>query len=228
VVVTATPVLVVEADDAVRAQVRRALDDSEFSVCCEVRSAASGLARLETCSAPLVLIGTNLAGDVRGTVRRIRRAGDADVVVLLHDIDDPALADLVLAGASGAVPLDALHTLPPALAGVLRDEPALPRRLVGQLLEEYRAREDARRGRHRLLGRLSPREVEILELLRRGLSTQEVARELVVTPVTVRSHIASAVRKLHVADRDAAVRLLATENGTLDGVEEGRVTPPSG
>ena len=54
---------------------------------------------------------------------------------------------------------------------------------------------------------LSPREAEVLDLLRQGLSTSLIAQRLFVSPVTVRSHIAATLKKLNVADRDAAVRM---------------------
>ena len=56
--------------------------------------------------------------------------------------------------------------------------------------------------------RLTAREREIVGLLADGHTTAEIADLLFVAPVTVRTHIASACRKLGVADRNAAVRVL--------------------
>jgi len=55
--------------------------------------------------------------------------------------------------------------------------------------------------------RLSPREAEVLDLLRQGLRTSEIARRLFVSQVTVRTHIASILKKLNAADRDEAIRM---------------------
>jgi DNA-binding NarL/FixJ family response regulator len=57
-------------------------------------------------------------------------------------------------------------------------------------------------------GDLSEREWEVLELLGEGLATREVAQRLGIGDVTVRRHVTAVVRKLGVADRDAALRLL--------------------
>ena len=54
---------------------------------------------------------------------------------------------------------------------------------------------------------LSPREAEVLQLLRQGLSTSLIAQRLFVSPVTVRSHVAAVLRKLNASDRQAAVRM---------------------
>jgi len=60
---------------------------------------------------------------------------------------------------------------------------------------------------------LSAREWEILDLLREGLATRQIAERLFLSDVTVRSHIASVTRKLDVPDRAAAVRLLEEPPG---------------
>jgi DNA-binding NarL/FixJ family response regulator len=52
----------------------------------------------------------------------------------------------------------------------------------------------------------------VLELMRRKMTTAQIARTLVVSPATVRSHVAAILRKLRVADREAAVRLLDPES----------------
>ena len=59
--------------------------------------------------------------------------------------------------------------------------------------------------------RLTSREWEVLELMRRKMTTAQIARTLVVSPATVRSHVAAILRKLRVTDREAAVRLLDPE-----------------
>jgi DNA-binding NarL/FixJ family response regulator len=48
----------------------------------------------------------------------------------------------------------------------------------------------------------------VLSLLRQGLTTEEIGRRLYIAPVTVRTHVASILKKLGVPNRLAAVRLL--------------------
>jgi DNA-binding NarL/FixJ family response regulator len=59
---------------------------------------------------------------------------------------------------------------------------------------------------------LTEREVEVLELIARGLNNAEIARRLVVSDKTVRNHVSSVFSKLHVADRAQAI-VRARESG---------------
>ena len=49
----------------------------------------------------------------------------------------------------------------------------------------------------------------MLELMRAGASTTEIAERLFVSPTTVRSHVSAILRKLGVPNREAAIKLLA-------------------
>lgn len=81
---------------------------------------------------------------------------------------------------------------------------------MARLIEEFRERE--RRRRLPLRGRrgvdLTSREWEVLELMRQGLTTAQMAERLYVSQVTIRTHVSSILRKLRVPDRAAAIRLL--------------------
>jgi DNA-binding NarL/FixJ family response regulator len=80
--------------------------------------------------------------------------------------------------------------------------PAVTRRLIEQFAR--RAPDPAAVERVALL---SPREREVLQLVARGLTNAEVALELVVTPATVKTHVARLLEKLGVRDRVQAVAL---------------------
>ncbi len=49
---------------------------------------------------------------------------------------------------------------------------------------------------------------DVLELMRKGATTQEISDRLFVSPTTVRSHVSSILRKLGVPNREAAIKLL--------------------
>jgi DNA-binding NarL/FixJ family response regulator len=134
---------------------------------------------------------------------------DTAVVMLTVSQNDDDLFAALRAGAVGYLLKDTdPERLPMALLGVLRGEGALPRTLVARLVEEFRGR-----GKRRLsIGgkrkvELTPKEWEVLEGLRDGLSTEEIADRLYVSPVTIRTHVSAILKKLQVPDRAAAIRL---------------------
>jgi DNA-binding NarL/FixJ family response regulator len=71
--------------------------------------------------------------------------------------------------------------------------------------EQYMPAEIAMRVGERLLAQLSPREIEILHLLGRGLSNKEIAAQLGVVEGTVKIHITNIFTKLGVSDRTQAL-----------------------
>ncbi|SDJ85136.1 AAA ATPase domain-containing protein [Nocardioides sp. YR527] len=76
-----------------------------------------------------------------------------------------------------------------------------------------------RRGRRGYGEQLSPREVEVIQLVARGMTNKEVAATLFISPRTVHRHLSSAMRKLEVSSRTAlamaasAAGMLASESG---------------
>jgi DNA-binding NarL/FixJ family response regulator len=138
------------------------------------------------------------------------------VVMLTVSRDDADLFDAIRAGASGYLLKDTdPERLPHALRGVVAGEAALPRTLVARLMEEFRAR-DAPRTIALPSGqivRLTEREWEVLELMRQGLATREIAQRLFISSGTVRTHVAAILSKLRSPDRPAAIRLLEAASG---------------
>jgi DNA-binding NarL/FixJ family response regulator len=208
----AVRVLIADHDAASRSGVRLSLESNGFEVCGEADSArrAAELARRER---PAVcLIEADLpGGGIAAAEQVLAGAPEAAVVMLSATVDDERLLAAVRAGARGYLLKDMdPERLPAALRGVLDGEAALPRALMGRVLEELRAIEH---GRHagelsRLGVKLTRREREVLEQLDRGLSTAEIGEQLSISAVTVRRHVSEILRKLSASDREAALRLL--------------------
>lgn len=161
----------------------------------------------------LTLLDLNMkGGSGLEVLAALKEEDPARRVVMLTVSDAPEdLMAAIRAGADGYLLKDTdPDRLPFALQGVLDGEAALPRTLAARVIEEFRSRD----GRRRLLlerrhgAKLTTREWEVLEGLRLGRSTAEMAKDLQVSPVTVRRHVSGIVRKLRVRDRAAAVRLI--------------------
>jgi DNA-binding NarL/FixJ family response regulator len=114
--------------------------------------------------------------------------------------------DALAAGASGfpaqgrdrGAPFDAVRVV---AAGEALLAPNITRRLIGEFAR-LRPRPLARTAR---LGALTPRETEILHLIAQGLSNLEIARHLVVSDDTVKTHVSRVLSKLGLRDRAQAV-----------------------
>ena len=134
------------------------------------------------------------------------------MLTVSHDETD--FFDALRAGAAGYLLKDTdPRLLPQLLRAVVAGEGVLSPGLIAKLIEEFRER--GRRRRLPLSGsrgvELTSREWEVLDLLRQGLTTAEIARRLFIAEVTVRTHVAAILRKLRVPDRRAALRLLDAE-----------------
>lgn len=210
---TPEPARVLLADDhaPTRASVRAALEDRGFAVCAEAPSATAAVAAALRERPDICLLDIHMPGNGITAARRITaQLPDTAVVMLTVSRNDADLFDALRAGASGYLLKDIdPQRLPDELSNVLAGEAALPRSLVTRVIEEFRGRDQRRlslRARSRV--KLTSREWEVLNLLRDGLSTAEIAARLFISPVTVRTHVSALLRKLRVPDRHAAVRLL--------------------
>ena len=201
------------ADDhpPTRVGLRRTLEGHGFDVVGVAASAGEAVDLALELKPELCLLDIRMPGGGIAAARTIAsRQPEIAVVMLTVSTSDEDLFDAIRAGAAGYLLKDTDPArLPLALEGVLRGEAALPRSLAARVLDEFR-----RQGRRRLSLRgrrgveLSPREWEVLEFLRDGLTTADIASRLSLSEVTVRRHISSVVAKLRVRDRSAAVRLL--------------------
>jgi two-component system, NarL family, nitrate/nitrite response regulator NarL len=208
------PARVLVADDhaPTREDVRAAVDaDPRFTVVAVAADAAEAVSAAVRERPDVALLDMRMPGSGAAAAWEITaRLPATRVVMLTISRSDDDLFAALRAGVSGYLlkdmPFDAIGD---ELAAVLDGRVALPEELVARLVEEFR---DSAPRRRAVLGRragaqLTSREWEVLDLLRQGLTTGEIARRLFVSPATVRSHVAAVLRKLRVPDREAAVRL---------------------
>jgi DNA-binding NarL/FixJ family response regulator len=195
--------------------VRRTLVDAGFEVVAEAADSPGAVEAAERERPDLCLLDVHMpGGGIRAAGEILERLPDTAVVMLTVSRNDEDLFDALRAGAAGYLLKDTdPERLPHALRGVLAGEAAVPRTLVARVIDEFRTH--GRRRRVPLAGRrgieLSSREWEVLEMLREGQTTADIARRLFVSPVTVRRHVSAILRKLDVPDRQAAVELMERE-----------------
>jgi DNA-binding NarL/FixJ family response regulator len=208
-------ILIADARPSLRLGLQTALERDGFEVVAQagtrdVAERAAAQTRPDAC-----LIDAGLVGGGLAAARAIKsRVAGTEVIVMTEAQSDTELLDALRAGASGYV----LKQSEPArfgnaLRAVLAGEAAIPRALVSVLVEDLSERDRRRRAVERRLAiKLTTREWQVMDRLGRGLTTDEVAVQLGIAPVTVRRHVSDVVRKLGVADRgEALARLIAAE-----------------
>ncbi|WP_351237611.1 response regulator transcription factor [Streptomyces sp. NPDC002133] len=138
------------------------------------------------------------------------------LMLTTFDVDD-YVYEALRAGASGfllkdAPPADLISAVRIVAAGEALLAPSVTRRLIADLVTRRPARRKDRASLR--LNGLTPRETEVLELIARGLSNQEIAARLVVAEQTVKTHIGRVLAKLDLRDRAQAV-IFAYESGLV-------------
>jgi DNA-binding NarL/FixJ family response regulator len=208
-------VLIADDHPLARFGVRRALESGGFTVCAEASDAEEAIyaavrERPDVCLLDIAMPGSGISA-AEAISAEVPRAA---IVMLTVSRSDADLFAALRAGASGYLLKDIdPDRLPRALLGVLEGEAALPRDLVALLIDEFRRR--SRYPRLRLVARdepdLTAEEWEVLELMRGGLATREIAEQLFVPIETVKMHISAILSKLRVSNRREALRLLDPE-----------------
>jgi len=142
--------------------------------------------------------------------RRIREASPSTKVIALTSFDDDEkVFPAIKAGAAGYLLKD-VHPaeLAEAVRRASRGEALLAPSVAARLMQEVSGERPASAG-------LTERELEVLRLIARGMSNKLIARELVVSEKTVKTHVSNILAKLHLADRTQAA-LYAVREGLAE------------
>jgi DNA-binding NarL/FixJ family response regulator len=204
-------VLLVDDHQVVRRGLRTFLEvQDDIEVVGEASEGAEGVARAEELRPDVILMDVKMPGtDGVEALRRLRDAGNpARVLIVTSFTERRTVVPALRAGAAGYVHKD---IDPDALAGAIRSVHAghvlLQPEVAGALLAE-----ESGGGRG---GTLTDREREVLALIARGRSNREIARALVLSEKTVKTHVSNILMKLDLADRTQAA-LWAVRHGVSD------------
>lgn len=212
------PYRIVIADDhlVVREAIRVMLEmEPEFEV---VGEASNGMQALELAAQfepDLVLMDIRMEGmdGVEATRLLRQRHPNMGVLILTGFGDDEVLLNAVEAGAQGFLLKDAsADEVKSAILRVVQGESHMTPSLLRKLLDELAQREQRPEPAH---SELTPREKEVLLALSRGLSNDEIAKELVISEKTVKTHLGSIFGKLQVGGRAQAM-LYAIREGLVE------------
>jgi DNA-binding NarL/FixJ family response regulator len=210
-------VLIADDQELVRTGFRVILDaEPDIEVVGEAGDGRAAIEAADTLRPDVVLMDIRMPNlDGIEATRRIAAGAHTPRVLILTTFDlDEYVYEALRAGASGFLLKDAgaaelLHAIRVIAAGEALLSPSITRRLIADYARRPPAREQPA-----ALAELTPRELEVLRLIARGLSNGDIARELVVGDATVKTHVARIFAKLDLHDRAQAV-VLAYESGLV-------------
>ncbi|MEZ7007109.1 response regulator [Streptomyces sp. AD55] len=207
----AIKVLLVDDHQVVRRGLRTFLEvQGDIAVVGEAADGAEGVERARELRPDVILMDIRMPGmDGIEALRRLRELDHpARVLIVTSFTERRTVVPALRAGAAGYVYKD---VDPEALAGAIRSVHAghvlLQPEVAGALLSQ----EEAGSGQGRA-GSLTDREREVLGLIADGRSNREIARSLVLSEKTVKTHVSNILMKLDLADRTQAA-LWAVRHG---------------
>jgi len=211
-------VLLVDDQPLVREGVRRILHaDDGFEIVGECDDGDQVMEAVSASRPDVVVMDVRMkrVGGVEAT-RRIRALDDGPPVLVLTTFDDDeVLSGALRAGAAGFQLKDVPgEELIMAVAAVAAGESWLDPAVTARVLTAYRGSPTRAHDSDDRIARLTPRELDVLRLVGRGSSNAEIADELFVGEVTVKSHIGHIFTKLGLRDRAAAI-VLAFDAGLV-------------
>ncbi|MET9920344.1 response regulator transcription factor [Streptomyces sp. NPDC006435] len=204
-------VLLVDDHQVVRRGLRTFLEiQDDIEVVGEAADGAEGVARAEELRPDVVLMDIKMPGtDGIEALRTLRELQNpAKILIVTSFTEQRTVVPALRAGASGYVYKD---VDPDALAGAIRSVHAGHVLLQPEVAEALLAQEEPGGGTGRG-NTLTEREREVLGLIADGRSNREIARALVLSEKTVKTHVSNILMKLDLADRTQAA-LWAVRHG---------------
>jgi DNA-binding NarL/FixJ family response regulator len=212
-------VLIVDDQALVRAGFRMILEaEEDIEVVGEAEDGLQAIEEGRRLAPDVVLMDVRMPelDGIEATRRLLANGANETKVVMLTTFDmDEYVYDALRAGASGFL----LKDVPPeqlvdGIRSVGNGDALLAPSITRRLIEEFVRSGPATAERPAALDELTARELEVLQLIARGMSNAEIAKELFVSETTVKTHVAHVLMKLGLRDRVQAV-VLAYESGVV-------------
>jgi DNA-binding NarL/FixJ family response regulator len=124
------------------------------------------------------------------------------VVVLTISIDDEDVMNAVMAGACGYLLKDSsIQELVAGIQAAAAGESRISPQIASKLLQRLRSQTASEDAAETIRTELSDREIEVLKLIANGKDNAQIARELYISPKTVKNHISNILMKLQIENR---------------------------
>ena len=209
-------VLIVDDHAVVRQGVRTLLDmHPDLQVVGEAESAEAALPLVEELVPDVVLLDLVLSGmnGVEATRQMKKISPRTQIVVLTSYAEDEHIFPALRAGALSYLLKDIRpRELAESIRKAARGESVLHSRIAARMIQEVR---EAKRKVPPAFAELTPRELEVLQLLADGQTNASIAAQLVLSEKTVRGYVSNMLSKLHLEDR-TQVAVFAWQQGLVE------------
>lgn len=210
-----TRIMIVDDHALFRVGVRNILErEGDFEVIAEADSSRSATDLALDLSPDVILMDLSLPapGGIETTTRIKRELASTAIIVLAVDEDEESLFDAIKAGAAAFIlkdvgPDDLIMIIRRVRNGeyLINDRVFAKPAVASRVLKEFRDLAVYGQPETPIFAPLSPREVEILDNIAKGMTNKQVAYALSISEQTVKNHMSSILRKLSVNDRTQAV-----------------------
>ena len=197
-------VLIVDDHDLFRTGLRNLLEEQGVEIVGEAASGSQALDVVREAPPDVVIMDLNMPGmnGVDATRHISRDAPLTRVIVLTISDQEQDVMDAILAGACGYLLKDAsIQTLMQGIQAAAVGESLISPHIAGKVLQHVRATTAAPEAAATIRAELSDREIEVLKLIANGKDNGTIARDLHISPKTVKNHISNILMKLQIENR---------------------------
>jgi DNA-binding NarL/FixJ family response regulator len=197
-------VVVVDDHDLFRTGLRNLLEEQGVNVVGEAANGQKAIQLAGELAPDVVIMDLNMPG-LTGVETTRKLAGVAPltrVVVLTISADDDDVMDAVMAGACGYLLKDSsIQDLIVGIRAAAAGESLISPQIAGKLLQRLRSQGTSEDAAATIRAELSDREIEVLKLIANGKDNAQIARDLFISPKTVKNHISNILMKLQIENR---------------------------
>ena len=197
-------VVVVDDHDLFRTGLRNLLEEQGVNVVGEAANGETAIRLASELAPEVVIMDLNMPG-LTGVETTRKLAGVAPltrVVVLTISADDDDVMDAVMAGACGYLLKDSsIQDLIVGIRAAAAGESLTSPQIAGKLLQRLRSQSTNEDAAATIRAELSDREIEVLKLIANGKDNAQIARDLFISPKTVKNHISNILMKLQIENR---------------------------
>jgi DNA-binding NarL/FixJ family response regulator len=197
-------VLVVDDHDLFRTGLRNLLEEQGVNVVGEAENGETAIRLASDLAPDVVIMDLNMpgVGGVETTRRLSSLAPLSHVVVLTISADDDDVMNAVMAGACGYLLKDSsIQELIAGIRAASEGESLISPQIAAKVLQRLRAQSKDADAAETIRAELSDRELQVLKLIANGKDNAQIARELFISPKTVKNHISNILMKLQIENR---------------------------